>query len=74
MISIEDAQSTYEYEGYYKILPQINDWSNDLNRIKNGIKVSPDFVYSSETNSQWMEEKAFKAWVSAYRNSNNYKL
>ena len=26
MISSEDANSTYEYTNYYKILPQINEW------------------------------------------------
>ena len=27
MIGIEDAPFTYEYENYFKILPQINNWS-----------------------------------------------
>ena len=47
MISHEDSLFTFEYEDYYKILPQINDWSKDKARIK-GIKVPVDFVYSSE--------------------------
>ena len=34
MISVEDAANTYEYSEFYKILPQINDWDKDINRIK----------------------------------------
>ena len=29
MIGTEDAPHTYEYEGYFKILPAINEWSTD---------------------------------------------
>ena len=36
MIGIEDAPYTYEYSGYYKILPSINNWSLDPYRINNG--------------------------------------
>jgi len=54
MISEEDSMSTYEYEWYYKILPTINQWHLDKNRIKNGKKVSSSFIYSSGNNSEWM--------------------
>ena len=49
MISKEDSRSTYEYDWYYKILPTLNSWHKDVNRIKNGLKVHEDFVYSSDT-------------------------
>ena len=39
MISAEDSYSTFEYDNYYKILPQINEWMLDTKRIKNGKKV-----------------------------------
>ena len=39
MIGTEDAAHTFEYDSYYKILPAINDWSNDPNRIGDGKKV-----------------------------------
>ena len=42
MISAEDSNSTYEYESYFKILPQINDWAKDSSRIKSGSKVQKD--------------------------------
>jgi FlaA1/EpsC-like NDP-sugar epimerase len=54
MISEEDSMSTYEYEWYYKILPTINKWHLDKNRIKDGKKVSEGFIYSSGNNNEWM--------------------
>jgi UDP-N-acetylglucosamine 4,6-dehydratase (inverting) len=47
MIGVEDASNTYEYKSYFKILPQINGWSQDAARIKDGKAVAEDFVYSS---------------------------
>lgn len=46
--------STYEYEWYYKILPTLNKWHMDKNRIKDGKKVNRGFVYSSGNNTQWL--------------------
>ena len=54
MISHEDAMSSYEYDWYYKVLPTLNDWHRDPDRIKDGKKVEKDFVYSSDKNSEWM--------------------
>jgi UDP-N-acetylglucosamine 4,6-dehydratase (inverting) len=63
MISVEDAVSTYEYDDYFKILPVINEWSSDENRIKTGDKVSEDFVYSSELNTVWVSEDDMRDWL-----------
>ncbi len=63
MISYDDANSTYEYSNYYKILPQINEWANDNLRIKNGIKVPEGFAYSSDSNSEWMTTSNLKKWI-----------
>ena len=63
MIGVEDAASTFEYDDYYKILPVINDWSDDLNRIKDGVKVDSDFSYDSSTNTSWMSVDELQAWV-----------
>ena len=68
MISIEDAATTYEYKGHYKILPSINDWCNDQERIKDGIKVADGFSYSSNENSEWMSSEDLSRWI-----SDNYK-
>ena len=54
MISSEDSLTTYSYDGYYKILPSINNWHKDKARIKEGIKVDEGFVYSSDNNDHWM--------------------
>ncbi len=54
MIGIEDAHYTYDYDGYYKILPNIHDWGSCVNRIGLGKKVSHDFSYTSENNTELM--------------------
>ena len=41
MIGLEDAHYTYEYDEFYKILPSINDWANDPDRIGEGKRVDP---------------------------------
>ena len=63
MISSDDSFSTYEYQSYYKILPQINEWGKDTMRIKNGKKVVEGFTYSSNNNSHWMEKSELKNWI-----------
>jgi UDP-N-acetylglucosamine 4,6-dehydratase (inverting) len=63
MIGSEDSYSTYEYSDYYKILPQINDWSNDSVRIKDGIKVPEGFTYSSDKNTEWMSKNEMQKWI-----------
>ena len=63
MISSEDSRYTYEYQKYYKILPQINKWSEDPKRIKDGRKVPLNFVYSSESNDDWMSVAELRAWI-----------
>ncbi len=63
MISSEDSFSTYEYSNYYKILPQINEWSKDSIRIKNGVKVPEGFVYSSDNNTEWLSKTEMQKWI-----------
>ena len=63
MIGLEDSATTFEYPDYFKILPVINSWGDDPNRIKDGIKVSDDFVYDSGTNTNWMSAELLKDWI-----------
>lgn len=63
MIGIEDAHFTYEYDEHFKILPQINNWDQDVCRIKDGKRVPEDFVYSSDKNAHWMSAEELKQWV-----------
>jgi UDP-N-acetylglucosamine 4,6-dehydratase len=66
MISAEDAPHTYEYDTYYKIVPAINSWGNET-RVKSGRKVPADFVYTSDTNPEWITVKTLRAWIEANR-------
>ncbi|HIK59362.1 MAG: UDP-N-acetylglucosamine 4,6-dehydratase (inverting) [bacterium] len=65
MIGIEDSLSTYEYSDYYKILPAINGWGDDPERVKGGKRVAEGFVYASDTNSEWMNDEDLQAWLDA---------
>ena len=69
MIGYEDAAHTYEYDQHYKILPAINEWSNDPNRIKDGKAVAEDFVYSSDNNTDWMTKEELSGWIESKRDS-----
>jgi hypothetical protein len=68
MIGLEDAPYTYEYPGHYKILPSINNWSIDPERVGKGVKVAPEFFYSSDNNQEWMEISDLKEWIEKNRN------
>ena len=63
MIGIEDAPHSYEYAEHFKILPAIHGWSNDLARIKDGVRVSPNFTYCSDNNSEWMDVETLRSWI-----------
>jgi len=65
MIAPEDAPHTFEYGGYYKILPAIHGWSNDPLRIKDGKPVSENFTYSSDNNPEWMSIDDLRSWTEA---------
>jgi len=68
MIGSEDALYTYEYSGYFKILPSINNWSSDPARIGNGKKVDEGFTYASDSNPEWMEISELQEWIEVNRN------
>lgn len=63
MVGVEDAYYTYEYEGYYKILPAIHKWSEDPVRIGGGRRCPDGFSYSSDTNSHWMKPEELTMWM-----------
>ncbi|AKJ94782.1 UDP-4-dehydro-6-deoxy-2-acetamido-D-glucose 4-reductase [Thioalkalivibrio versutus] len=65
MIGADDAYYTYEYPDHFKILPAINGWDRDANRIKDGTRVPEGFVYASDTNNEWMSENQLSAWIDA---------
>ena len=67
MISADDAHHTYEYDEYFKVLPAIHNWGNDIRRIKYGKKVPQGFFYDSSTNSEWMSVEELRAWITTNR-------
>lgn len=66
MIGVEDAAHTYEYDDYFKILPAIHGWSSDPTRINGGVRVSPDFLYSSDKNEEWMAIDVLRGWIATH--------
>jgi len=67
MIGPEDAPHTYRYDSYYKVLPAIHNWSMDPGRINDGILVEPEFTYSSDNNSEWMDVETLQGWIKKNR-------
>ena len=65
MISLQDSDFTFEYDNYYKILPMINNWYKDRDRIGDGIAVGKSFSYTSDNNKDWMTKAQLIAWVNA---------
>ena len=63
MIGVEDAPTTYEYDGYFKILPAIHLWDRDADMVKAGKPVAEDFVYTSDQNSEWMRIEELQTWI-----------
>ena len=63
MIGPEDAPYTYQYPGYYKIIPSIYDWAEGINFAADGKKVPDDFVYSSDSNDEWMTVDELKQYI-----------
>ena len=69
MIGLEDAFYTYEYSEHFKILPSINGWHNDEERIGSGIKVDSDFTYRSDNNLEWMKISELQLWIEQNKNN-----
>jgi len=63
MIGEDDSPYTYEYDGYYKILPAINNWSNSKKLIKEGKKVENGFSYTSCNNKEWTSIETLQKWI-----------
>jgi FlaA1/EpsC-like NDP-sugar epimerase len=70
MIGLEDAPNTYSYDKHYKILPLIHNWFRDPQRIKNGVRVADNFVYSSDNNTEWMTVEVLAEWIT----QNKFKI
>ncbi len=67
MIGTEDVHYTYQYSDHFKILPAIHNWCSDPYRIKDGIKVTEEFTYCSDNNSEWMSIASLQTWIAQNR-------
>ena len=45
----------------------IHDWSSDPKRVKDGVRVAADFVYTSDNNQEWMPVKALQDWIAVHK-------
>ena len=64
MISADDSINTLEFEKYYVIKPAQPWWDNlKGNNLLDGKEVKNGFVYSSDKNSQWLNENDLKKYI-----------
>jgi UDP-N-acetylglucosamine 4,6-dehydratase/5-epimerase len=68
MIGKDDSIYTYEYNGFYKILPSINNWSSSKKLIKDGRLVESGFSYTSNNNKDWMSIETLQKWIKNNKN------
>ena len=69
LISSDESAFIYEFKGYFKILSPLNGWDACKSRIKSGDKVKNGFVYTSNKNKDWLENKSLEMWLN---DKNNY--
>jgi len=68
MISADDARSTAELGDRYAIEPAFVEYPREPFRVNGGPAAVPeDFVYASNTNSDWLTAKALMAMVDGRR-------
>jgi UDP-N-acetylglucosamine 4,6-dehydratase len=62
LISREDARQTMDMGGHYVVLPAF-DWWGGMADFSGGKRVSEDFEYRSDTNTQWLSLKEMRAFL-----------
>jgi len=67
MIGVEDSPFTYEFDSFYKILPQINNWCDTSLMTAGGRLVESDFEYVSNKNQEWLNSDDLKTWIEKNR-------
>ncbi len=63
LIGEDEAQYTYKFDGYFKILSPLNNWCNDKKRTTGGKKVPSNFVYKSDSNDFWLTRESLTKWL-----------
>ncbi len=69
MIGPEDSLYTFEYNGYYKILPILNNLYKEERLIKDGKPVPSNFSYTSDGNTDWMSIEFLQNWIDSYKSN-----
>ena len=69
MITEDDARYTLELDDHYVITPVLNFWNSKL-AVK-GEKVSENFTYKSDTNTEWISVQIFKDIINNIENFND---
>lgn len=59
MVTREDSLHTYEYEKHFIVYPHYN-WWGEKDIIPGGKLVTPEFEYSSGTNTEWLTVEELK--------------
>ena len=65
MVNTEVFYFTFKYSLCSKILLQIKNWTEQLDNVKDILKVTEGYVCSSYTNLTWMSPRNVKAWINA---------
>ena len=63
LISADEANFTYDFDKFYKILSPLNNWDNSVSRIKGGKKVNEGFTYTSDSNDFWLKGQMLDRWL-----------
>jgi UDP-N-acetylglucosamine 4,6-dehydratase (inverting) len=66
MIGFEDSPRTYDFGDHYRIMPTIDTGWQDSARA--GTLVPTNFIYSSESNSDWMTIEQLRGWIEHNQN------
>jgi len=70
MITETDSLNTIECNKYYVILPSVPQWDiKDFSRTFDGKPCSPDFKYSSGTNTQWLTVDEIRSLIKTHVDS-----
>lgn len=63
LISREEARSTLEFNDYYVIEPEDTSWRQPNEVRKNGKKVPDGFHYSSNNNTEWLDNTSMQEMI-----------
>ena len=63
LITEDDARHTLEYDGYFIIEPEFNWWKNGNHLMRGGTRLPGGFVYSSQSNTDWMTKEELKSVI-----------